>query len=238
MGFPKVLVGCPTSEHKRECLRDFSVGVKRLSYPNFDVLILDNSLGEEYIKEIRAMGLNAEKSPYFEKASERVIHARNILRKKVLDEGYDYLLILEQDVIPPSDVIERMVVKNEKIVSGVTFHLFESELDGKKMLQMRPLIGEWDKNAGIGLRFYDTDNVIKAFHNIYVGYCAFGCALIHRDVLSEISFRFEEQNGVVFWDDYCFCKDVFGKHKILADLSLKCKHMVLGRKEGWDRIRE
>lgn len=239
MKYPKVLVGCPTSSHKKDCLADFAVGVKRLTYPNFDVLVLDNSENDKYLEEIKSLGLNAEKSPYFERACERVICARNILRDRVLGGDYDYLLILEQDVIPPEDAIERMVAKEREIVSGITFHLFEVVVDGEKKLQMRPLIGEWDPSAENGLRFYDTHQTIKAFQNIEVGYCAFGCVLISRRVLEKIRFRYEDMGEWVYWDDYCFCKDVrLLGYKILADLSLKCKHVVLGRKQGWASIKE
>ena len=39
-------------------------------------------------------------------------------RKKALDGGYDYLLHLESDIFPPSDVIEQLLSANAKIVGN------------------------------------------------------------------------------------------------------------------------
>ena len=118
---PKILVGCPTSFHKEYCFDKYVAGVKALTYGNFDVLLIDNSQDNIYFNKIKKSGLNVVKGKWFEGALDRIISSRNILRQKVLDGGYDYFFSLEQDVVPPPDVLERMIKHDKKIVSGVYF---------------------------------------------------------------------------------------------------------------------
>ena len=49
----KVLIGCPTSEHKKYCLQEYAQAVKQLIDENTDVLIVDNSKTDDYKKEIK-----------------------------------------------------------------------------------------------------------------------------------------------------------------------------------------
>ena len=49
----RVLVGCPTYEGYKYCLKDYINGVKSLTYPDYDVLIADNSKGNDYAHEIK-----------------------------------------------------------------------------------------------------------------------------------------------------------------------------------------
>ncbi len=79
---PKVLVGCPTSNHKEYCLKQYAEAVKKLTYKNYDILLVDNSENDEYLKKIKSEGIEAIKGPYHELARERIIESRNILRQE------------------------------------------------------------------------------------------------------------------------------------------------------------
>ena len=81
---PKVLVGCPTSDYKSYCIEKYAESVKRLSYKNYDILIVDNSEKDGYFKRIKKLNLPVIRSKYFEGARDRIIESRNILRKKIL----------------------------------------------------------------------------------------------------------------------------------------------------------
>ena len=48
---PKILVGCPTSHHKDYCLTEYMAGLKKLTYPNKKILIVENSKNDEYFKK-------------------------------------------------------------------------------------------------------------------------------------------------------------------------------------------
>ena len=123
---PKVLVGCPTSEHKEYCLDKYLEGIKALTYSNFDFLLVDNSEDDRYYNQLKNKGVNVVRDKYYELARERVAKSRNILREKCLNEGYDYFFSLEQDVVPPIDVIERLLKHKKEIISGVYYTYFKS----------------------------------------------------------------------------------------------------------------
>jgi len=214
---PKVLVGCPTCNIYEYCLEEYSSRVNELSYDNYDVLIVDNSKGDYKIS------LPVVKIEYEEPAIKRIVDSRNILRKKMLDEGYDYFLSLEQDVIPPKDVIERLLEHNKKVVSGVVF----SRIQGKIL----PLV--WKEN-GDRLEFYQPEE-LEHSRLEKVRSISMSCVLIHRSVLEDIEFRYEKNKKC--FDDMFFSNDLYDKKiGVYIDTSIKCKHKIKGR--SWKDIQK
>src|SRR3989338_4339015 len=116
---PRVLVGCPTYEGKSYCLDVYSRAVRSLKYARFDILLVDNSKTDDYTHAIVSAGLPVTKVPWHEDPRERVVSARNVMRDKVLEEGYDFFFSLEQDVVPEPDALARLLSHDKKIVTGV-----------------------------------------------------------------------------------------------------------------------
>jgi|SRR3989344_836200 len=219
----KILIGCPTSAHKKYCLKEYINSIKSLTYKNFDVLIVDNSENDKYFNEIKKE-LPCIKDKWFENARERIIHSRNLLRKKILDEDYDYFLSLEQDVIPPKDIVERLLNHNKKIVSALYF-----KTDPNGILS--PLL--WIKD-GAGIRKAYLDEVEK---NEFVKAAAvgLGCILIHKDILKNIEFRYDKNEEG--FDDVFFCKDAIEKgFEVFCDTGIKCRHLI--KEMNWDSIKK
>jgi len=228
----KILVGCPTSFHKEHALNEYVEAVKNLTYDNYDILLIDNSIDDNYLKKIKSFGLNTIKGPYFESARKRIVTSRNLLREEAV-KNYDYLLSLEQDVIPPKDILERMLKHEKKVVTGIYFArniiqgerklipLAYIEIPGNNELpDMRP-INEYELNKGL-------TKVIS---------CGLGCVLIHKDALKKISFRFEEDKDS--FDDRFFCIDLYNKNiPIYCDTSIICKHLILNRPYRWRNIKK
>lgn len=225
----KVLVGCPTSSHKAYCLEEYSKAIKSLTYSNYGILLVDNSENLKYVDRIRKLGIDVVKDNYFETARERVVHSRNLLRDYVLKNNYDYFLSLEQDVIPPKDVIERLLRHDKKVVTGIYFTRYD--INGKK--KIKPLIwvdtpGKFEK-----MKFIDERELWKS-GLIKIRACGLGCVLIHKSVLESISFRLFKPK---IYDDMAFCHDLYKKGiSIYADLEVKCKHLISGM--DWDSIKE
>jgi hypothetical protein len=223
----KVLVGCPTSEHKAYCLNEYVEGLKKLSYKNKDILIVDNSKDDAYSEKIKALGINVLRDKHLKKAKERIIHSRNILRKKVLDEGYDYFLSLEQDVIPPKDIIERLLKHKKKIITGVYYTIYK--FNGVE--NVRPLL--WGEVPGQEDKMRFLNEEVKKDQVIEIKACGLGVILMHRDVLEKISFGLDE--NLNSFDDMVFCQDAKKNgFKIYADTSIKCKHLIKGM--DWEAI--
>lgn len=219
MNLPKILVGCPTHEVKEYCLELYAKAAKSLTYKNFDVLLVDNSPTDEYLEKIKSLGLDAIKGPSFETAIKRIVASRNLLRKYFLENKYDYLLSLEQDVLPPPDAIERLVQHNKKIISGVYFNEQKNFAGEVKPLAM--LWSEIKDKTGIHLSeefVFDRPGLHE------VAACGLGCVLISRDVLEKIEFRAGKTLGEG-WDDMFFCRDAKAQgHKIFADTNVFCQH--------------
>lgn len=221
----KILVGCPTSQHKQYCLAEYAAGVKALK-GMFDVLIVDNSENESYLADIQKAGLPAIKGPTPARIKNRIMACRNVLRQKVLDEGYDWFFSLEQDVIPPSDALQKLLSAGKLIIGGVYTKHYRI-MDGEKEVgkQERPLL--WNihngKVAQLSMQDLEPERVQQVF------FSGLGCLLIHRSVLERVSFRWDpSRNG---FDDVFFCTDA-QKYGIFADTSIRCKHLEM----SWDGI--
>jgi len=226
---PKVLVGCPTSNHKEYCLKQYAEAVKNLTYPNYDILLVDNSENDEYLKKIKKEGLPATKGPYFEGARDRIITSRNILREKTI-ESYDYLLSLEQDVIPPKDIIEKLMRHGKEIVTGV---YFANNVMPDGTTALIPLVYKLTDEKTLSMKPLSEDEVFKD-QLMQVVSCGLGCVLINKKVLEKIKFKYEKNT----FDDRWFCIDAYKlKIPIYVDTSVRCKHLISGHQK-WSQIKK
>ena len=225
---PKVLVGCPTHDGKEYCLEQYADAVKNLSYKNYDVLLADNSKGKSYISKIRGFGINAVKTEHRVHARDRIVEGRNLLAKKAV-EGYDYFLSLEQDVIPPGDVIEKLMMHGKEIVSGI----YHTRQDINGQARILPLIFVQLNEKKNQMR-YLTDQEIEKINGLTeIRICGVGCLLIKKDVLEKIKFRYAK--GVPGFDDVHFCNDAIAQgYKIYADTNVRCRHFY----GSWEGIRK
>jgi hypothetical protein len=222
---PKILVGCPTSEHKKYCLKEYADAVKAIDYDNFDVLLVDNSEGEEYIKDIKALGLNAVRGKWFPGARDRIVHSRNLLKEYALKNEYDYLLSLEQDVIPEPSIIKKLVGHEKRIVSGVVMN----NLPVGNVVVMMPMAYVSHKLDPTDLDYISREELSKPQLAEIKG-CALACVLIHKSVLAKINFRYT--GG---FDDMMFSKDAIDAgFKIFLDTEVKPKRLH----SSWDGIRK
>lgn len=228
---PKILVACPTADHYRYCTDDWINAVKSFSYKDLDILLVDNSATNDYFNEF-SKKVPMIKTSRIENLKELVARDRNVLREKVLNENYDYLLSLEIDVIPPADLIERLLSHKKDIVSGVYYKPYNLTVkqDGKlvkKAVKIFPLL--WQSVDKESVRQL-TSSEIEDPKLIEVAISGLGCLLIHRSVLEKVKFRVNLKESPAC-DDVWFCHDVreLG-FKIFADTSIKCKHLLKGKK--------
>ncbi|MBI4145422.1 hypothetical protein HY493_04435 [Candidatus Woesearchaeota archaeon] len=224
----RILAGCPTSEHKAYCLQEYAAGIKGLK-GGFDVLLVDNSGNDDYIEKIRAAGLQVVKGPFLEHARDRIVASRNMLRKKALDEGYDWFFSLEQDVIPQPDALRRLLKPGKEIVSGIYTKNYILEKDGKEVGRKElPLVWVFDgKVRQLEMAELEPGRVIQA---VLTG---LGCILIHRTVLEKVEFRWDP--GHKGFDDAFFCHDAQkAGFKLWADTGIRCQHLEM----DWEGIKK
>ena len=230
---PKVLIGCPISDYKRYCIDEYLEGIKNLTYSNFDLFLVDNSETSDFYEEIKSKGIDVERIEYAPSAKERIVKSRNIILDKFLDGDYDYFFSLEMDVIPPTDIIEKLLESNKEIVSGVYFKPFiiRDQTDRIVSKEIMPIAYQkYSKDRLKRMTWKDVDNESL----VEVEVVGLGCILIKREIFEKkIKFRYELNNES--FDDFWFCKDVkqLG-YDIFMDNSLKCKHLVTNI--DWNKI--
>ncbi len=223
---PKILVGCPTSNHKSYCIDKYIESVKSLDYPNYDILLVDNSQNDDYYNKLKSK-LPVVKSPYYETARKRITESRNILRDKALREGYDYFFSLEQDVIPPKDVISLLLNHKKKIVSAL---YFDVNPEDRSLMPMA-----WVHYQGSKARRMFLSEVFSPGRVLEVVTCGLGSVLIHRDVLEKIKFRYVPERRP--FDDLWFSVDAKeANFPVYLDPSIKCRHLI--KEWSWDKIKK
>lgn len=240
MGYPKVLVGCPTYERMGYCLSRFVSRMKSLSYPNYDLVMVDNSAGKEHYKKIQSLGVKVIKDVHLEKPLDTLVHSRNLLIKYVLDNGYDYFLNIDQDVIPPANIIKELLQFDKDIISGIYFNYFEcsgkikylpvafafiTKEEFEKMKKSTPFPPSITHE---NLKRHLTQDEVEQGKLIEVKVPSAGCMLIKRKVLEDgIRFGILDTPSRHTSDDIYFSKKAFEKgFKLYVWTKLKCEHLV------------
>lgn len=105
--YPKILVGCPNHEIKEYAFAEWIDCVKALDYPNYEVLVVDNSptldFYERWKDRIPMVHLDTDQS---ENPNIRICQSMAVLQKKFLEEDFTYWFNLESDVIVPPNAID------------------------------------------------------------------------------------------------------------------------------------
>ena len=218
----KVLIAAPQHESKNYCWEERSNRIDNLTYSNYDVFIADNSKTKDNYKKIKKYGYKCQHIPQNEKGLVFTINdSHNACRKYMLDNEYDYMLHIETDVIPPFDVIERLLAHDRMVVGG-SYDIFY----GKQRKLMVQLSEEYDKSVSQyrSVQFADhressffTGNVEEVYH------AGIGCMMIKKSVLENIKFRAEQ--GTDYFPDTWFANDCYSYNiPIFVDTNIQCKH--------------
>tara|TARA_Y100000034_G_scaffold81602_1_gene97827 strand:+ start:281 stop:967 length:687 start_codon:yes stop_codon:yes gene_type:complete len=225
---PKILVGCPTSSSHKYALEQYAEALKALTYPNFDILIVDNSQDNTYFNKIKSLGLPVIKGPYYESARDRIIASRNLLRQKTIDENYDYFLSLEQDVLPPPDLLQNLLKYKKRVTTAIYFNYLNRANETRTL----PVI--WT-------RIDDKTRYVMQANELNTGLVkiagsGLGCILIHKTILEKIKFRYEKRYPA--FDDVYFFLDCKDKGiNLYANTNIICKHLLKNRPWDWRNIK-
>lgn len=216
---PKILIGCPTYDGHAHCIQRFIESLKNLSYKNFDVLFVDNSLQDSYAKLISDAGYEVLRNPASGERIVNIINNRNLVIQRALEKKYDYLFFVDTDILLPVGAIEKLLAVDQPVVSGVY-------LGGLK-------IGNDVKIAPVLYDFSEREDYVKLFPMndvlddlvLAVAACGFGCCLVRADVLEKVKLRFSEKT--MSGEDVLFCHDARNLgYKIFANTGVKCTHIA------------
>ena len=218
---PKILVGCPVSKVKDYVLYYWYSFVQNLTYPNYDIYLVDNSENPDFAKELQRCGI--QYSRYYNPSSkpqENMAGSLEVLRKKAIKENYDYFMSIECDIFPPRNVIEKLLSNDVGVVGAV--YLINHGYEIRPMLQEIVMVGannakvfNIDRNTCLRM----MDGELKDIYS-----CGLGCTLIETGVLKNIKFRVDINVDDCHADSYFF-QDLWKSGvRSYVDTSIMAKH--------------
>lgn len=137
-------------------------------------------------------------------------------RRTVLTCGYDALFIIESDVIPPADALQKLLKVDADIASGL--YVFRRQ-EQAVVNACRYIPGhDWPEQS---YSFFPDDFERLFGKTIRTSGLGIGCTLIHRHVLEGIAFR----DGGVAHCDYTLARDALvAGYSMKVDTSILCGH--------------
>ncbi len=225
----KVLIGCPTFEGYEYCLQAFASRITTLTYSNYEVLIADNSATDVYTKKIQSFGINTISTPHHPDVKQRIVASRNALRAAFLAGDYDYFLSIEQDIIPPYNVIEQLIRHEQDAVSGIYYKIYKVKAQDKAgniriVNTLLPVVFTFADTEEKMNKCYPKEVEGSKFFRIRAA--GLGCMMISRKALEAIPFK--HIPGQDTFDDFLFCGDLYAHgFTLYTDTTVKCKHLFL-----------
>lgn len=141
--------------------------------------------------------------------------ARNEIAKKAISGGYEYVLMVDSDIILPKDALDNMLDSPVDVCFGVyPRKTGETELfkEGTLDFQNR-------------YTFKEIENMGK----FPVKGSGFGCALIRTEVFENIPYPWFEfisyENNTFLSEDLAFCMKAAVRYELIADARVRCGHI-------------
>ena len=193
---PKVLVAAPTYSGKHYIFPKWYENITHLSYKNYDWLVIDNSKRESYSVGLRRQGY--KKIVHIKRgkhARQALANSAEYIRQYALKYGYDYVMMIETDLLPPKDIIERLMAHDKKIVGAA----YEIGLHGSKEAPRRMCIYDYGNDSDKYERLIRLMSVKEGYEFIdgTLKACAgmgIGCTLMRRDLLEEYPFKYTDKH--------------------------------------------
>lgn len=146
--------------------------------------------------------------------------ARNEIVKNALSGNYNYVLMIDSDVIVPEDVLEKMLEYPVEVCFGLYPH--KNTKEGYAEI-FKPIDGDYKE------RF--TYNELKDQIRVDIKGGGFGCVLIKCEVFAYMPypwFQFVSYSNETFLsEDLYFCSNAKrAGFRLQADTRVKCGHMA------------
>lgn len=234
----KMLIATPTRNIKEYCLREYLGMLSSLKISDdiqADYLIVDNSDNNSYVEKIKSMcnGFKAEVvNIQFGKevnTRKRLCDCYNYIRRVALERGYDYLFIIEQDVIPPNDITERLLSVNKDVVCAYYCRdtIYAKDVP---MFWVDVIVGCINVHGNLKehlMGFIDKNSIPK--QPFRVRGSGLGCVMIKREVLRNVKFMYDEDwtnHPDYFFSEWC---EAMGYEMVVVPT--ECKHIY----EQWSK---
>jgi len=230
----------------RYCIDEFLDAVRMLSYSNYDVLLVDNPRLEDFYRELRKReGVEVIWDQTKEELPvKRLVSSRNKILEYAVENGYDYVFMLDSDVIPPKNIIEELLQWKKDIISGLYYNYFKSsgqikllpvawmEVTAREFVRMQEQVkfpttiqSHRDLQRHMTQEEAESDNVYEVL------YPSAGCMLLSKSVFSKIRYGVPKApDGVVGTDDIYFIKKAReAGFSVFCYTKMKCEHLIKGK---------
>lgn len=215
---PKVLIGCITDGSRQYCLDSFWKAVREQDFGKADLVFADSSGDEKYCERLEGTGARVIKQDAQDHAVKTLVEGRKRIKELFLKGGYDHLLFIEPDIMLPKDAISLLLSREKDIISGV----YLSNMRIGDRYELSPCLFDFADEGFV--RVMEMREVLDD-RLIEVSCAGLGCALISRDVLECVDFRFFERS--MAGDNVAFFTDARSKgFEVFADTGVKCNRMV------------
>lgn len=206
----KVLIGIVTYDGKDYIWDKFWRNIQRLSYPNVDIVIVDNTPSKYYYSKLKRRVKHLKNvTVYHTKRSptsrEAMCKSLNKLREHFLEGDYSHLMMIESDLVPPVDIVERLMSHNEGVIGSI-YLIGHDDMKGQPP---RPCLFGIDrekqgatKNLSPEIGFAYFGKGVVPIHG-----CGFGSTLFKRWVIERFMFTYDlgkpvKHSDVMFFKDY------------------------------------
>lgn len=200
-----------TNKVKDYCDKEFFARINELK-GDAHVSVVDNTIGKEYHKRLTKMGQNVRMISV-PKEPERTQFLRNVeasvndLRQEFLEGDWKYFLIIESDVIPPANLLERL----------------DKSIEDIEGWQKRP---EGPKPWGaLGAIYYQGFHSFELDGKYAVDHVLSGCTVYKRELIARLPFRWSEQELGAFPDAYMSYDASNAGYSLWNDHDIKCEHL-------------
>lgn len=216
MEHPRILVGITTYKPKDYMIDKCYRAVKEFDYPSdkYDVLIVDNTDDKgRYANQLKKRGFRKVEH-VARGANSRVAinRSQNLIRRRFLEGDYEWLLMVESDLLPPKDTLKRLL-GHKKTVVGSWYWIGTGNVR-TPCIFVNQVINGFGGTRPLGIIRHSIDDnsgkfdgaEIMSWWNSGLRQChgvGFGTTLIHRDVVQEFPFwtdeRFDNKHSDVYF---------------------------------------
>jgi len=233
----KALLACPTSDKKAYCQEKWLKHIAKLTYPNLDILIVDNSETKDNSEKIKSYKIKNLKVIWvgnkidFKKENIRMIltSCTNLILHQFKEGNYSHWLSLESDVFPPLNVIEHLMAQHKAVCGLSYFHAGANN--------MAHTIIHYVSKTGHGIdkkekeTFYD---VTGGFIPVYQ--CGIGCLLVDKIILKKIPYIKYYNTPIKEFADAFFLDALYLKMNYLPKIDTRHYCVHFNNDKNWDEI--
>ena len=217
----KVLIGIGTCNKFEYVESHCFDSIRKQTYKNFDVLVIDNSANEKHY-----LDLLCKNPDFIIKHIPRAKYFRDVValtRKEIIDYtiNYDYLFFVDVDHILKPNTLEALLSHQKDFVTGTIGYLHRKETTIFKEKK----IGVVTRTIAYSWKELDYAAKFEKQRLIEISSCGLACALIKTSFLIGIEF-FVSHSTVSFGEDTHFCMDLRKKGvRLYCDLKIKPMHL-------------